>query len=202
MEQRQPSILTTNSNHFWWMTLRRRAWGGCTAQFEQSFIGCVQISFIFKSCLKRFPRRLFRHSCPVACGFSSDTSRWCCRVRDKCFFPSLFVLLNDGADKKRDDIDGERSAQPRGGEEAHRRAGELGAGGPGKFPAQRTAEPENNFGFPPWQSRGHPEQRQIWDWQPFRHAPQQRQRVFGGHYFIGKQKENEHLFRSFTWFRH
>ena len=81
------------------------------------------------------------------------------------FFSSLPrrrpARLNDGEDKKRDDIDGERSAQSRRREEARRHAWKFSAGGPGKLSAQRTAQPENNFGFPPWKSWGHPDERQI-----------------------------------------
>lgn len=78
------------------------------------------------------------------------------------FFPPLrLARLNDGADKKRDDIDGERSAQSRRREEARRHAWKFSAGGPGKLSAQRTAKPENNFGFSSWKSWGHPDERQI-----------------------------------------
>lgn len=195
MEQRQPSILTTNSYHFWWMTF---CCCGEDARLILSSRSSIAFRF-FHFCvllIKRF-RLLFRDSCWVACGFSSNTSHWCSSPR---FF--RLARLNDGEDKKRDDTDGERSAQSRCREEAHRHTWKFSAGGPGKLAAQRKAKPANNFGFSPWKSWGHPVERQIWNWQSFRFTPQQWKQFFDGNFLFRKQKENEPLLRSFARIRY
>lgn len=125
--------------------------------------------------IKRFRDSYLDTVAGVACGFSSDTTHWCSSPLDKCcvcvcvcvcfFFLLLrrrrLPRLNDGEDKKRDDIDGERSPQSCRREEARRHAWKFSAGGPGKLPARRTTKPENNFRFPPWKSWGHPDEKQI-----------------------------------------
>ena len=179
-------------------------WAVARRLHSDSFIFCVLL-------IKSFRDSYLETVAELHADLAPDTTHWCSSPLDKCcvgcfffFFPpsSSFVLLNDGEDKKRDDIDGERSAQSRRREEALRHAWKFSAGGPGKLSAQRTAKPENNFGFPPWKSWGHPDERQIWNWQSFRHAPQQREYLFGGDFVVRKQEENEPLLRSFARFRY
>ena len=181
-------------------------WGGCTAHFEQSLVDCVQISFIFCVLLiKRFRDRYSETVAELHVDLALVQLTGVPSPLDKCcgfFFPPRLARLNDGEDKKRDDIDGERSAQSRRREKAFRHAGKFSAGGPGKLSAQRTAKPENHFGFSPWKSWGHPDERQIWNWQSFWDAPQQRKQLFCGDFVVREQEEHEHLLRSFTRIRY
>lgn len=218
MERRQPSILTTNRGHFWWMTflaaagrMRASFWAVARRLHSDSFVfarlaykNALRDSYLEALAELRAdlaPTQLIGapaplDECCVGC---------CCFFRpplSSFFFSFVFARLNDGADKKRDDIDGEGSAQSRRREEALRRAWKFGAGGPGELAAQRTAEPENNFGFPAWKPRRHPDQRQIWNWQPLRLAPQQREQPVGGDFLDREQEENEPLLRSFPRFGH
>lgn len=71
------------------------------------------------------------------------------------FFPAR---LHDGEDKKRNDSDGKGTTQSSGRKEALQPlwlGRERGAWGPGKFPARRSPQPENNFRLVAWRARGY-----------------------------------------------
>lgn len=190
-------LTTKAQTTFWWMTF----WTREDARVILSSHSLPALAFLFFLCLPAHKGViLFRGGSWAECGLDPPPvigapalGLWIFSAR-----------LHDGEDKKRNDSDGKGTTQSSGRKEAvqpHRLGRERGARGPGKFPARRSPQPENNFRLAAWQPRGYSHQRQVRDRQLIWEPPQ-RQHFLHRSVVFRKPEENKPVSRSFSWLRH
>lgn len=189
-------LTTKAQTTFWWMTF----WSGEDARAILSSHSLPALAFLCFLLPAHKGVILFRGGSWGECGLDPPPvigapalGLWIFSAR-----------LHDGEDTKRNDSDGKGTTQSSGRKEALQPlwlGRERGAWGPGKFPARRSPQSENNFSLDAWQSRGYSHQRQVRNRQLIRKPPQRQYLLHRG-FLLRKQEENKPVPWSFSWLRH
>lgn len=191
-------LTTKAQTTFWWMTF----WTREDARVILSSHSLPALAFLCFLLPAHKGVILFRGGSWAECGLDPPPVIGAPALGLWIFFSP--ARLHDGEDKKRNDSDGKGTTQSSGRKEALQPlwlGRERGAWGPGKFPALRSPQPENNFRLAAWRARGYSQQRQVRDRQLI-WKPPQRQYLVHRSIVLWKQEENKPVSWSFSWLRY